>query len=78
MKKKPKLDESDFYCHICGTCGYIGCCGIRDFIEKHVRGKTNCLNEASMLDEIITTIEDSEYYKINHEHEKDSKIQTKP
>ena len=37
-------DESP-YCEVCGTCGYIGCCGVDNFLEKHVKGKTNCLEE---------------------------------
>lgn len=45
------------YCKKCGGCGYIGCCGIRKFLETHVRGKTDCLWEDSFLSEIINYIE---------------------
>jgi hypothetical protein len=41
------------YCPICGTCGFIGCCGIRNFLLKHVVGKTNCSNERQILNDLI-------------------------
>ena len=41
------------YCDICGTCGYIDCCGIRNFIEEHIEGKTNCKNEDLIISELI-------------------------
>ena len=56
-KKKPLYKESDFYCKDCGGCGYIGCDGIREFLNKHVKGKTTCLNEQTFIDEIINYIE---------------------
>lgn len=40
------------YCEKCGHCGEIGCCGIKSFLEEHVRGKTNCRYEDEILDEI--------------------------
>ena len=46
------------YCEKCGGCGYIGCCGIVDFLIKHVTGKTNCLNEGSFLSDILDAVED--------------------
>lgn len=72
VKEQPKQNtptEENFdpYCKKCGGCGYIGCCGIRNFIEKHVRGKTDCANEDVFLSEIIDTIEDTDDYKLNHE-----------
>ena len=41
------------YCDVCGTCGYIGCCGIRNFISEHIQGKTNCKNEDLIINESI-------------------------
>lgn len=40
------------YCCICGTCGETGCCGIERFLDNHVKGKTNCLYEEDMIEEI--------------------------
>lgn len=40
------------YCKKCGHCGEIGCCGITTFLENHVRGKTDCMYEDEILDEI--------------------------
>jgi len=45
------------YCEVCGGCGCIGCCGIKRFLEKHVRGKTDCKNEDSFIEEIISYCE---------------------
>lgn len=56
-EKKPDIEEDLFYCDKCGGCGYIGCCGIKQFLEKHVKGKTDCLNESSFIDEIIAYCE---------------------
>lgn len=50
------MSEEDLespYCEVCGTCGYIGCCGIRNFIEEHIEGKTNCKNEDIIINELI-------------------------
>lgn len=50
------MSEKDLespYCEVCGTCGYIGCCGIRNFIEEHIEGKTNCKNEDIIINELI-------------------------
>ena len=41
------------YCEVCGHCGEIGCCGIRNFIEEHIEGKTNCKNEAYIIQDLI-------------------------
>lgn len=51
-----KKDESP-YCDVCRGCGYVECCGIVNFLEKHVRGKTNCKNEEIFIEEIIAMIE---------------------
>lgn len=40
------------YCEKCGHCGEIGCCGITTFLENHVRGKTDCMYEDEIIDEI--------------------------
>ena len=50
------MSEEEFespYCEVCGHCGEIGCCGIRNFIEEHIEGKTNCKNEAYIIQELI-------------------------
>ena len=49
-----KPDENDgSYCPVFGGCGYLGCDGVKDFLEKHVRGKTDCTQEAIFIQEII-------------------------
>lgn len=53
MKKNVEEYESP-YCDVCGHCGYIGCCGIRNFIAEHIEGKTNCKNESLVIDELIS------------------------
>ena len=53
-------EDLDLYCPKCGHCGEIGCCGIAGFLEKHVRGKTDCPYEEEILDEMIEMFE---YYK---------------
>lgn len=60
MKKKIKFNEDEGYCKKCGTCGYIGCCGVRDFLDKHVKGKTDCPNEKLMIADIISYVESYE------------------
>ena len=63
MKKKIKdvvflkEDPDEVYCKTCKGCGYIGCDGVRAFLAKHVKGKTNCLNEESFIEEIISYVE---------------------
>ncbi len=37
--------EESPYCEICGHCGEIGCCGIINFVENHIKGKINCKYE---------------------------------
>lgn len=44
--------EEDIYCKVCGGCGEVGCDGIKSFLEKHVRGKTDCLYEDSFINDI--------------------------
>ena len=64
------IDEEDEspYCEVCGTCGYIGCCAVDNFLEKHVKGKTNCKNESLMIEEISKYVNDSDnLYKENKE-----------
>ena len=48
-----KEEEYNPYCEVCGHCGEIGCCGIRNFIEEHIEGKTNCKNEAYIIQDLI-------------------------
>lgn len=45
------------YCEICGHCGEICCCGIRNFIDKHIEGKTNCKNEGWVISNLIDLCE---------------------
>ena len=50
------MSEEEFespYCEVCGHCGEIGCCGIRNFISEHIEGKTNCKNEGLIINELI-------------------------
>lgn len=53
---KEEENESP-YCEICGTCGCIDCCGIRNFIEYHIEGKTNCKNEGWIITDLINLCE---------------------
>lgn len=48
---KEEIEKSP-YCEICGHCGDIGCCGISNFIDKHIKGKTNCKNEEIVISEL--------------------------
>ena len=62
------------YCEVCGTCGYLGCCGIRNFIEEHIKGKTNCKNEEIIINELIDLVEyeedkDKEIERLNKEND---------
>jgi hypothetical protein len=56
MKKKIKEEDFNPYCSVCGTCGFIGCCGIRNFLLNHVVGKTNCDYEELVLSDLIITL----------------------
>ena len=56
MKKNVKEEDDDFYCDKCGHCGFIECCGITEFLKKHVKGKTDCQNEAMVLNNLIKLI----------------------
>lgn len=58
------IDENS-YCPKCGGCGYVGCCGIKDFFDEHVRGKTDCPYEEIFLSEIeaMVAAEHEELYK---------------
>ena len=58
IMKKKKEHELEFnpYCKDCGHCGFIECCGITNFLKKHVVGKTGCANEDSVLNDLITLL----------------------
>ena len=59
------MEESP-YCEVCGHCGEIGCCGIRGFIEEHIKGKTNCKNEDGIVQDLISICEyETEVFKKN-------------
>jgi len=47
----------EIYCKTCGGCGEVGCDGIESFLNKHIKGKTDCLYEESYITDII------EFYK---------------
>lgn len=46
------LISNPIYCSTCGHCGETGCCGYIAFLEKHVRGKTSCLYEEQILNDL--------------------------
>lgn len=48
-----KEEDDSPYCKECGGCGEVGCDGIVSFLEKHVRGKTDCMYEESYIEDII-------------------------
>lgn len=58
MKHKKVVEVESMYCPKCGGCGYVGCCGIQQFLETHVRGKTDCTEEAGFIQEIIDAVRD--------------------
>lgn len=58
-RKIEKEEEFNPYCEVCGGCGYILCDGVADFLKHHVKGKTNCKNEASFISEIKNLLKDS-------------------
>ena len=55
------MSDYDPYCENCGACGEVGCDGISHFLEKHVRGKTDCKYEEEFLQDII----DAYWYEDN-------------
>lgn len=74
MKKNVEEYESP-YCDVCGHCGYIGCCGIRNFIANHIEGKTNCKNESLIIDDLISLCEyKDEVFEENEELQQENKI----
>jgi hypothetical protein len=67
LDKHQEQEESP-YCEVCGHCGYIGCCGIENFIDKHIKRKTNCKNEDFVIQELIELCEyKSDVFKQNEE-----------
>lgn len=52
--------ENPVYCPVCEHCGETGCCGFIGFLEKHVRGKTDCLYEDVILDELEKWIKEED------------------
>ena len=53
-----EVDAESCYCPTCDGCGEIQCDGVASFLEKHVRGKTNCSEENSFIDQIEELWED--------------------
>lgn len=63
-----EIDESP-YCEVCGTCGCIDCCGIRNFIAEHIEGKTNCKNESWIIQDLINLCDyKDEVFKQNEKY----------
>lgn len=57
---KEEIEDEEYespYCEVCGHCGEIGCCGIRNFITEHIEGKTNCKNESWVISDLIDLCE---------------------
>ena len=50
--------DTDTYCNKCGGCGIVACDGITAFLDTHVRGKTDCTQEASFIAEIIEALDE--------------------
>lgn len=61
-------EEENPYCEICGHCGEIGCCGIENFINEHIKGKTECKNEDWIVQELLSLCEyQTDIFKENKE-----------
>lgn len=45
-------EDDPIYCPVCSHCGDTCCCGIEGFLEHHIEGKTGCLYEKEILDDI--------------------------
>lgn len=54
------LIEDPIYCPKCEHCGETGCCGYIGFLEKHVRGKTDCIHEDAILDDLIKFLKEED------------------
>lgn len=54
------LIEDPVYCPVCEHCGETGCCGYIDFLEKHVRGKTDCIHEDAVLNDLEKWIKEED------------------
>lgn len=57
MSEEEEGEVAATYCPQCGTCGYIGCCGVANWLKSHVEGKTNCPSEDSMIEEIKSYVD---------------------
>lgn len=53
-----EVEKESPYCDTCQGCGEVGCDGIERFIDKHVRGQTNCKYEESYIKDILQTYKD--------------------
>lgn len=60
LRVQVDLLEDPVYCPTCDHCGETGCCGFVGFLEKHVRGKTNCLYETEILNDLEEFLRDKE------------------
>lgn len=54
------LIEDPVYCPVCEHCGETGCCGYIGFLEKHVRGKTDCIHEEEILNDLEEWIKEED------------------
>lgn len=52
LQKIINLLQDDTYCSVCGSCGITDCCGIDSFLDNHIKGKTNCLYEKDLIEDI--------------------------
>lgn len=46
------LQKDELICPTCNSCGFIDCCGVKDFLDNHIKGKTNCLYEEDIMNDI--------------------------
>lgn len=46
------LQKDELICPTCNSCGFIDCCGVKDFLDNHIKGKTNCLYETFIIHDI--------------------------
>ena len=46
------------YCPECSHCGILECCGIENFLDTHVKGKTDCLHEEEIIEELKQIIKE--------------------
>ena len=60
VEEYKKYKQESPYCEVCDSCSLIECCGIRNFLDKHVKGKTGCKNEQGVILDIISCVGETE------------------